>query len=115
MQRSVHLRRSYRKQTPPCAFFQTSRGAGFKAVYRFFDNSKVGADGVRRPHIGQALSDKRQVPRVLGVQGTTEDLGYGFGGKERGFPMHSLLTLTPVGCTGHEDLDAPARSLERNT
>lgn len=49
----------------------------------------------------------RQVPVVLAAQDTTEfnlthlpateGLGYGSGGKGRGFLMHSLLALTPEG------------------
>jgi hypothetical protein len=49
----------------------------------------------------------RQVPVVLAIQDTTEfnlshlhateGLGYGTGGNERGFMMHSLLAVTPEG------------------
>jgi len=49
----------------------------------------------------------RQVPAVLAIQRhdriylshlhATEGLGYGTGGNERGFMMHSLLAVTPEG------------------
>lgn len=105
-QRLVALARQL-SQTPQCSFPQSFEGAELKAAYRFFDNPKVDTDGVLSPHIGQTLSRMRQVPVVLAAQDTTEfnlthlpateGLGYGSGGKERGFLMHSLLALTPEG------------------
>ncbi|MGF6547076.1 hypothetical protein QFZ96_002147 [Paraburkholderia youngii] len=78
-----------------------------KAAYRFFDNPQVDVDGVLGAHIGQTLCRMQQVPIVLAVQDTTEfnlshlrateSLGYGSDPHVRGFPIHSLLALTPEG------------------
>lgn len=93
--------------SPQCSFPQSLDGPQLKAAYRFFDNPQVDTDGVLAPHIGQTLSRMQQVPVVLAAQDTTEfnlthlpateGLGYGTGGNERGFLMHSLLAVTPDG------------------
>ncbi len=93
--------------SPQCSFPQSLDGPQLKAAYRFFDNPQVDTDGVLGPHIGQTLSRMQQVPVVLAAQDTTEfnlthlpateGLGYGTGGNERGFLMHSLLAVTPDG------------------
>jgi hypothetical protein len=78
-----------------------------KAAYRFFDNIPIDTDGILAPHIAQTLDRMRQVAVVLAIQDTTEfnlshlhateGLGYGTGGNERGFMMHSPLAVTPDG------------------
>lgn len=93
--------------TPQGSFPQSLKPAELKAAYRFFDNTRIDADGILAPHIAQTLDRMRQVPVVLAIQDTTEfnlshlhateGLGYGTGGNERGFMMHSLLAVTPEG------------------
>lgn len=93
--------------SPQCSFPQSLDGPQLKAAYRFFDNPQVDTNGVLGSHIDQTLSRMQQVPVVLAAQDTTEfnlthlpateGLGYGTGGNERGFLMHSLLAVTPDG------------------
>ncbi|MDR5777188.1 MULTISPECIES: transposase DNA-binding-containing protein [unclassified Caballeronia] len=93
--------------SPQCSFPQSLDGPQLKAAYRFFDNPQVNTDGVLGSHIGQTLNRMRQLSIVLAAQDTTEfnlthlpatqGLGYGTGGNERGFLMHSLLAVTPEG------------------
>ncbi|MFT4511204.1 transposase DNA-binding-containing protein [Caballeronia sp. 15711] len=93
--------------SPQGSFPQSLKPAELKAAYRFFDNTQIDTDGILAPHIAQTLDRMRQVPVVLAIQDTTEfnlshlhateGLGYGAGGNERGFMMHSLLAVTPEG------------------
>jgi hypothetical protein len=93
--------------SPQGSFPQSLKPAELKAAYRFFDNTQVDTDGILAPHIAQTLDRMSQVPVVLAIQDTTEfnlshlhateGLGYGTGGNERGFMMHSLLAVTPEG------------------
>ena len=105
-QRLVALARRLAR-SPQGSFPQSLKAAELKAAYRFFDNSQVDTDGILAPHIAQTLDRMSQVPVVLAIQDTTEfnlahlhateGLGYGTGGNERGFMMHSLLAVTPEG------------------
>jgi hypothetical protein len=105
-QRLVALARRL-AHSPQESFPQSLKPAELKAAYRFFDNTQVDTDGILAPHIAQTLDRMRQVPVVLAIQDTTEfnlahlhateGLGYGTGGNERGFMMHSLLAVTPEG------------------
>jgi hypothetical protein len=105
-QRLVALARRL-SRSPQGSFPQSLKAAELKAAYRFFDNTQVDTDGILAPHIAQTLDRMRQVPVVLAIQDTTEfnlthlhateGLGYGTGGNERGFMMHSLLAVTPEG------------------
>jgi Transposase DNA-binding/Transposase Tn5 dimerisation domain len=82
--------------------------AEMTAAYRFFDNDKVGFDGVLRPHIASTHTRIAAQPVVLMVPDTTEiDLtrpdqqvrGAGplDGGPRRGVFLHLMHAFTPDG------------------
>jgi hypothetical protein len=92
---------------PHGSFPQALKAHELKAGYRFYDNDRVDTDGILASHIARTIERINQVPVVLVPQDTTEynlshlhattGLGYGSGGLDRGFMMHSMLAVTPEG------------------
>lgn len=78
-----------------------------KAAYRFFDNLRVGAEGILQPHRQRTVERAAPLAEVLVAQDTTEinltdhpaaeGLGHLGNPRNRGLLLHTLLCLSPEG------------------